>query len=95
MPARTLLAIFALALCASPSLAANARHPHQNINPRVDAGNDTGDAQVEELNRRQLDENYYGYGRSPEPYYAPQRHYPAPGYYPPPPDYVQPPPYWR
>ena len=93
MPVRALLAIFALALCASPTLAANARHPYQNIDPRVDAGNDTGDALVEELNRRQLDENYYGYGWSPGPYYAPQPYRSAPDDYPPPPYYN--PPYWR
>jgi len=96
MPTRLLLAAFALALAAGPALAANARHPYRNVDRRVDAGNDTGDSQVEELNRRQLDQNYYGYGRAPTPapYYVPQP-YPPPGYYPPPPAYYPPPPYWR
>jgi len=93
MPARLLFAVFVLGLGASPALAANARNPYRNVNPRVDAGNDTGDAQVEELNRQQLDQSYYG--RAPGPYYAPQPYDPAPGYYPPPPYYYPPTPYWR
>jgi hypothetical protein len=53
----TLIA-FALAIgvgsVASPVLAANARHPYQNIDRRVDAGNPTGDDQVDRLNQQQL-----------------------------------------
>jgi len=52
------LVAFALALgigsVASPVLAANARHPYQNIDRRVDAGNPTGDDQVDRLNSQQL-----------------------------------------
>ena len=39
----------------SPSLAANARHPYQNVDKRVDKGGPTGDSQVEKLNQQQLD----------------------------------------
>ena len=39
--------------------------PHKNVNRRNDAGNDTGDAEVDRLNSMQLDENYKG------PYYTP------------------------
>ena len=34
--------------------AANAAHPYSNIDRRVDAGNDTGDSQVDRLNQAQL-----------------------------------------
>jgi len=53
-------ALIALALAmgvgsvASPVLAANARHPYQNIDRRVDKGNPTGDDQVDRLNQQQL-----------------------------------------
>jgi hypothetical protein len=97
MPKGAWLALV-LAVAAGPALAANARHPYSNVDRRVDAGNDTGDSRVEELNRMQLDQNYYG-GRppaapyyAPPPYYAPQPYYPAPGY-PPPSGYYPPPPY--
>jgi len=39
---------------ASPVFAANARHPYQNIDRRVDKGNPTGDDQVDRLNQQQL-----------------------------------------
>lgn len=39
---------------ASPVFAANARHPYQNVDRKVDAGNPTGDDQVERLNQQQL-----------------------------------------
>jgi len=52
------LVAFALVIgvgyAASPVLAANARHPYQNIDRRVDQGNPTGDDQVERLNQQQL-----------------------------------------
>jgi hypothetical protein len=91
MLGRLLLASLVLAVAAGPALAANARRPYQNVDPRVDAGNDTGDRYVDDLNARQLDRNYYGFGRAPAPYYAPRPYYPAPGYYPPPPYYYAPP----
>ena len=37
--------------------AANAGHPYSNIDRRVDAGNNTGDSQVDRLNQAQLDSN--------------------------------------
>jgi hypothetical protein len=45
--------------------AANADHPYENIDKRNDAGNDTGDSQVESLNRGQLDENQRPAGQAP------------------------------
>lgn len=33
---------------------ANRRRPYQNVDPRSDRGNDTGDAQVEQLNQMSL-----------------------------------------
>jgi hypothetical protein len=89
MPCRLLLASLALAVAAGPALPANARNPYSNIDPRVDAGNDTGDRYVDDLNGSQLDRNY-GYGGAPSPYYAPQP-YPAPGYYAPAPYNYAPP----
>ncbi len=44
---------------------AHAGAPHKNVNHRNDAGNDTGDSEVDRLNSMQLDENYKG------PYYTP------------------------
>lgn len=38
-----------------PAVAANARHPYQNVDRRVDRGGDTGNSRVEELNQQQLD----------------------------------------
>ena len=88
---RLLSASLALALSASPALAANARNPYRNVDPRVDAGNETGDAYVDELNGSQLGQNPYGYGRSPAPFRGPRPYYPAPGYYGPAPyDYAPP-----
>ena len=40
--------------------AANARQPYANVNHANDAGNDTGDSQVERLNEMQLNRNYQG-----------------------------------
>lgn len=77
----------------SLQLAANARNPYGNIDRRNDAGNDTGDAQVDRLNEGQLDQNYRGpYSARPvPPGYAgpPPPGYAAPGY-PPPPGYAPP-----
>ena len=55
----------ALALAAGAALppaahAANWRNPYGNVNHANDAGNDTGDSQVDRLNSAQLDQNYYG-----------------------------------
>ena len=80
--------------------AANADHPYSNIDRRNDAGNDTGDSQVERLNEGQLDRNYrdpntYRPSMAPPAYppppgYAPPPGYPPPGY-PPPMGYAPPP----
>lgn len=61
-------------------LAADAAHPYSNIDHSNDAGNDTGDSQVETLNQQQLDENYQGpyyYGRPPPPGVRPPSRPPA------------------
>jgi hypothetical protein len=50
----------ALALTPSPVLAANADAPYQNVDHSNDKGNDTGDSQVEGLNKGQLNGNYTG-----------------------------------
>ena len=59
------ISAFALALTTGAALApsahaANARNPYGNVNHANDAGNDTGDSQVDRLNSAQLDENYNG-----------------------------------
>ena len=57
---------FALMLAAGAVLAphvsqaANARQPYANVNHGNDAGNDTGDSQVDRLNDMQLNRNYHG-----------------------------------
>jgi hypothetical protein len=52
---RTALVAAGLVLAApAAALAANANHPYSNIDHRVDAGNNTGDAQVDQLNQAQL-----------------------------------------
>ena len=48
-------AVIALMATAPACLAANARNPYGNIDPSNDAGNDTGDLQVEALNQAQID----------------------------------------
>lgn len=57
---------------------ANWRCPYCNIDPRNDAGNDTGDSMVERLNQEQLNRGPsvyrapgpYRYRRPPPPYYG-------------------------
>ena len=63
--------------------AANADHPYQNIDPRNDAGNNTGDYRVDRLNRAQLRSNGVPASSYPAPggYGRPQAYYP-PAYYP-------------
>ena len=85
------------------ALAANATHPYANIDPRVDAGNDTGDSQVERLNQAQLGQfgaaqrpGYPPYARGGRPWvgapgYA-RAYPPAARYGAPPPGYYPPPP---
>ncbi len=56
----------ALALVAAPALlpsvahAAHAGAPYKNVNKKNDAGNDTGDSEVDKLNEQQLNQNYQG-----------------------------------
>lgn len=73
---------------------ADAAHPYSNVDHRNDAGNDTGDAEVDRLNAQQLDENYYR-GAPPASAASPAAAA-APGYPPgiaagPPPGYAPPP----
>ena len=60
---------------------ANWRCPYCNIDRRYDAGNDTGDSQVERLNQAQLDRGPSVY-RAPRPYRyrRPPPPYAPPGY---------------
>ena len=56
---KPVLCAAALALAATwavpgAAFAANANHPYSNVDNRVDAGNNPGDAQVEQLNQAQL-----------------------------------------
>ena len=44
-------------LTPAASYAANAGNPYGNVNHANDAGNDTGDAQVDQLNQQQLNSN--------------------------------------
>ena len=50
-------AVLLAAGVAAPSIAqaANARHPHRNVNHRIDRGNSTGDAETARLNQNQID----------------------------------------
>ena len=48
-----------LAMVRQPALAAHAGAPYTNVDHRNDRGNDTGDSQIEGLNQRQLDQNYW------------------------------------
>ncbi len=76
--AGTILAFgFGFASAPRPALAAHAGAPYTNVDPSNDRGNNTGDSQVEGLNERQLDQNYWRnaqrQGGVPNPpYYAPQ-----------------------
>jgi hypothetical protein len=59
------------------ALAAHAGAPYTKVDPDNDRGNDTDDSQVDGLNERQLDENYWPDAQRPgavpnRPYYAPQ-----------------------
>ncbi len=55
---KTVLVLAALALASStalrPAYAAHAGAPYQNVDKRNDAGNDTGDSQIDQLNAAQL-----------------------------------------
>ena len=62
MKAAVILSALALATGASvrPALAAHAGAPYKNVNHKNDAGNDTGDSKVDQLNAAQLNSNYQG-----------------------------------
>lgn len=74
----TLLALGSgLAFAPRPARAAHAGAPYTNVDPSNDRGNNTGDLQVEGLNERQLDQNYWRDAQRPggvpnPPYVAPQ-----------------------
>ncbi|MBV9784119.1 MAG: hypothetical protein JO264_09900 [Acidisphaera sp.] len=63
MKALALVSALALALgvglAPSPGRAANADQPYSNVDHRNDAGNNTGDSQVDRLNSGQLDANQH------------------------------------
>jgi hypothetical protein len=48
------------ALAPAPAHAANADNPYGNVDRHNDAGNDTGDSKVDQLNAGQLNQNYRG-----------------------------------
>jgi hypothetical protein len=50
----------AIALGPSAAHAANAGNPYGNVDHRNDAGNDTGNSRVDDLNAQQLNKNYKG-----------------------------------
>ena len=86
-------------LTPAASYAANAGNPYGNVNHANDAGNDTGDAQVDQLNQAQLNSNgvpaqSYPGGGAPSyagPAVAPSSPYAPPSYYAQPPGYAPPP----
>jgi hypothetical protein len=49
-----------MAALASPALAANARHPYQNCDRRVDNCGPTGDQMTDQLNAQQLNQTGAG-----------------------------------
>jgi hypothetical protein len=60
LPALVIAVAGGLALAPVPGYAANADNPYGNVDHRNDAGNDTGDSNVEQLNAGQLNQNYRG-----------------------------------
>ncbi len=66
----------ALALAPTQVLAAHAGAPYTNVDHRNDAGNNTGDSQVDSLNDAQLDQNYW----ATHPRTTQAMPYPAPSY---------------
>jgi opacity protein-like surface antigen len=51
-----LTALAATLAAPSIAMAANAKHPYQNVNHKNDAGNTTGDEATAKLNQQQLDQ---------------------------------------
>ena len=62
MKAALILSALALAAGAPahPAFAAHAGAPYKNVDHKNDAGNDTGDSKVDQLNAAQLNSNYQG-----------------------------------
>jgi hypothetical protein len=54
-----------LTLAPRPALAAHAGAPYTNVDHRNDRGNNTGDSQIDGLNQRQLDQNYWPASQQP------------------------------
>ena len=78
------LALAGAFLLAAPmaAYAANAAHPYSNVDHRNDAGNNTGDSQVDRLNAQQLQSNGQpGQTMAASPSYQPQAYYPGQSYY--------------
>ncbi len=109
MKLRTILAALAGFMAPVACMAADAAHPYSNIDPRVDAGNSTGDDQVDVLNQAELDvlATSARHFSTPLPiatapivpnYAPPPPYYPPPPVYPPqqyvPPPLYYPPPPW-
>jgi hypothetical protein len=108
MRAKMFLTAAALALPLAwttlPASGANWHNPYGNVDHSNDAGNNTGDSQVDNLNDSQLNQNYRGpyYYRGqggPPAGYQPMAAAPPPGYAPmapppppAPPGYAPPPP---
>ena len=77
----TLLAGAVVLAAPLAALAANADHPYQNVDHSNDAGNNTGDGQVDSLNQAQLNSDgiparayppaHYGYAGAPYGYAPP------------------------
>ncbi len=69
MKAAVILSTLALATGVSihPAFAAHAGAPYKNVNHKNDAGNDTGDSKVDQLNAAQLNSNYQGTNPPPTP----------------------------
>ena len=78
----------AVAIAPAPGHAANYKHPYSNVDPRNDAGNDTGDAVTEQLNNAELQRPYGHVARAYPRYPYLARVVPPPRYYTPPPGYV-------
>ena len=67
---KAIIVLSALALAAGASRPARAAHagaPYTNVDKRNDAGNDTGDSAVDQLNAAQSDRNYYQTHPAPVP----------------------------
>lgn len=76
-------ALIAWAAAAPECLAANVNNPYGNVDHRNDAGNDTGDSQVDRLNEAQLSGAMQpGFRRPPSAYpgYAQPSYYSTPPY---------------